>query len=244
MRLLKHALVALSLGFVAFAASATPANPQNGVDYRTLEQKQQTDSGKKVEVVEFFWYSCPHCYALDPELEAWVKKQGDTINFRRIPVAFRESFVPQQKMFYALEALGKGEELHRKIFNAIHAQHQPLDSETQIVDFMVKNGVDKQKFLDAFNSFAVQAKARRATQLMQAYQVDGVPLLAVDGHYETSPSIVANSLGNVSEQALGSGTLQVLDWLVAKVQQETKAHAPAAEAKPAASKAAASAKGK
>jgi thiol:disulfide interchange protein DsbA len=244
MRLLKHALVALSLGFVAFAASATPANPQNGVDYRTLEQKQQTDSGKKVEVVEFFWYSCPHCYALDPELEAWVKKQGDNINFRRIPVAFRESFVPQQKMFYALEALGKGEELHRKIFNAIHAQHQPLDSETQIVDFMVKNGVDKQKFLDAFNSFAVQAKARRATQLMQAYQVDGVPLLAVDGHYETSPSIVANSLGNVSEQALGSGTLQVLDWLVAKVQQETKAHAPATEAKPAASKAAASAKGK
>ena len=106
MRLLKHALVALSLGFVAFAASATPANPQNGVDYRTLEQKQQTDSGKKVEVVEFFWYSCPHCYALDPELEAWVKKQGDNINFRRIPVAFRESFVPQQKMFYALEALG------------------------------------------------------------------------------------------------------------------------------------------
>ena len=243
MRLLKHALVALSLGFVAFAASATPANPQNGVDYRTLEQRQQTDSGKKVEVVEFFWYSCPHCYALDPELEAWVKKQGDNINFRRIPVAFRESFVPQQKMFYALEALGKGEELHRKIFNAIHAQHQPLDSETQIVDFMVKNGVDKQKFLDAFNSFAVQAKARRATQLMQAYQVDGVPLLAVDGHYETSPSIVANSLGNVSEQALGSGTLQVLDWLVAKVQQESKAHAPAAEAKPAASKAA-SAKGK
>jgi thiol:disulfide interchange protein DsbA len=244
MRLLKHALVALSLGFVAFAASATPANPQNGVDYRTLEQRQQTDSGKKVEVVEFFWYSCPHCYALDPELEAWVKKQGDNINFRRIPVAFRESFVPQQKMFYALEALGKGEELHRKIFNAIHAQHQPLDSETQIVDFMVKNGVDKQKFLDAFNSFAVQAKARRATQLMQAYQVDGVPLLAVDGHYETSPSIVANSLGNVSEQALGSGTLQVLDWLVAKVQQETKAHAPAAETKPAASKTAASAKGK
>lgn len=244
MRLLKHALIALSLGFIAFAASATPANPQNGVDYRTLEQKQQTDSGKKVEVVEFFWYSCPHCYALDPELEAWVKKQGDNINFRRIPVAFRESFVPQQKMFYALEALGKGEELHRKIFNTIHAQHQPLDSETQIVDFMVKNGVDKQKFLDAFNSFAVQAKARRATQLMQAYQVDGVPLLAVDGHYETSPSIVANSLGNVSEQALGSGTLQVLDWLVAKVQQEMKAHTPAAEAKPAASKAAASAKGK
>ena len=243
MRLLKHALVALSLGFVAFAASATPANPQNGVDYRTLEQKQQTDSGKKVEVTEFFWYSCPHCYAFDPELEAWVKKQGDNINFRRVPVAFRESMVPQQKMFYALEAMGKGEELHRKIFNAIHAQHQPVDSDAQILDFVVKNGIDKQKFLDTYNSFSVQTKARRAAQLQQAYQVDGVPLIAIDGRYETSPSIVSASLGSVSEQALGSGTLQVMDWLVAKAQQEMKAHAPAAEAKPAASKAAAS-KGK
>ena len=244
MRLLKHALAALSLGFVAFAASATPANPQNGVDYRTLEQKQQTDSGKKVEVTEFFWYSCPHCFALDPDLEAWVKKQGDNINFRRVPVAFRESFVPQQKMFYALEALGKGEELHRKIFNTIHAQRQPVDTDAQILDFVVKNGIDKQKFLDTYNSFAVQTKARRAAQLQQAYQVDGVPMLAVDGRYVTSPSIVSNSLGNVSEQALHTGTLQVMDWLVAKVQKEMKASAPAAEAKPAASKASASAKGK
>lgn len=222
MRFLKHALAALSLGFVAIAASATPANPQNGVDYRTLEKQQQTDSGKKVEVTEFFWYSCPHCYAFDPDLEAWVKKQGEAISFKRVPVAFRDSMVPQQKMFYALEAMGKGEALHSKIFNTIHAQRQQLDSEAQILDFIAKQGIDKQKFLETYNSFAVQTKVRRATQLQEAYKVDGVPMLTVDGRYETSPSIVSKSLGSVSEQALATGTLQVMDWLVAKAQKETK----------------------
>ena len=222
MRFLKHALAALSLGFVAIAANAAPANPQNGVDYRTLEKPQQTDSGKKVEVTEFFWYSCPHCYAFDPDLAAWVKKQGDTISFKRVPVAFRDSMVPQQKMFYALEAMGKGEELHSKIFNTVHAQHQSLDTEAQILDFIVKQGIDKQKFLETYNSFAVQTKVRRAAQLQEFYRVDGVPMLAVDGRYETSPSIVSKSMGPVSEQALAVGTLQVMDWLVAKAQKETK----------------------
>jgi protein dithiol oxidoreductase (disulfide-forming) len=227
MRFLKHVLAALSLGFVAFTASATPANPQNGVDYRTLDKAQQTDSGKKVEVTEFFWYSCPHCFALDPDLEAWVKKQGDKINFRRVPVAFRESMVPQQKMFYALEAMGKGEELHRKIFNTIHGQRQPVDTEAQIVEFMEKQGIDKQKFLENYNSFSVQTKTRRATQLQGAYQIDGVPLLAVDGRYMTSPSIVSASLRGASEAALSQGTFQVMDYLVAKAASEMKAQAGA-----------------
>lgn len=246
MRFLKHFLAALSLGVVAFASNATPANPQNGVDYRTLDKPQQTDSGKKVEVTEFFWYSCPHCFVLDPDLEAWVKKNGDKINFRRVPVAFRESMVPQQKMYYALEAMGKGEELHRKIFSTIHAQRQPLDTEAQIVEFMEKQGVDKQKFLEQYNSFTVQTKARRATQMQGAYQIDGVPLLAVDGRYLTSPSIVAASLGKVPEAALAQGTFQVMDYLVAKVAKESKPQAAAADTKqaPAAAPAQAPAKGK
>ncbi|NEX63265.1 thiol:disulfide interchange protein DsbA/DsbL [Noviherbaspirillum galbum] len=231
MRFLKHVLAALSLGFVALVAGAAPANPQNGVDYRTLDKPQQTDSGKKVEVTEFFWYSCPHCFALDPELEAWVKKQGDKINFRRVPVAFRDSMVPQQKMFYALEAMGKGEELHRKIFNTIHAQRQPLDSESQIVDFLTKQGVDKQKFLETYNSFTVQTKAQRAKQLQNAYNIDGVPLLAVEGRYMTSPSIVSASMGNVPESALAQGTFQVMDWLVAKAAKEMKGEAAPAKGK-------------
>ncbi len=219
MRFLQHALAALTIGLFALGANAAPNNPQNGVDYRTLDKAQQTDSGKKVEIIEFFWYACPHCNALEHDLMAWVKKQGDNIAFKRVPVAFRDSMVPQQKLFYALEAMGKVDELHQKVFDAIHVQKLSLDKDATILDFMVKQGVDKQKFLDAYNSFGVQSKVSRAKQLMQAYQVDGVPLLAVGGRYLTSPSIVSASLGNRPEPVLHQATFQVMDWLVGKLKQ-------------------------
>jgi len=101
MRLFRHALAAISLGLLAVSVSASPANPQNGTDYRTLEQAQPTDSGKKIEVTEFFWYSCPHCAAFDPSLTAWVKKQGDKIVFKQVPVAFRESFSSAKAVLHA-----------------------------------------------------------------------------------------------------------------------------------------------
>lgn len=227
MRFLKHALAALTLGLVAMGASAAPNNPQNGVDYRTLDKPQQTDSGKKVEVTEFFWYSCPHCNAFEPDLEAWVKKQGDNIVFKRVPVAFRDSMIPQQKLYYALEAMGKVDEMHAKVFNAIHVQHQRLDTDNAIGDFMAKNGIDKKKFLDVYNSFGVQSKARRAAQLQGDYQVDGVPLVAIDGRFLTSPSIVGASMGNRPESVLFEGTLQVMDALVAKVAKEKNGSAAA-----------------
>jgi protein dithiol oxidoreductase (disulfide-forming) len=234
MRFLQHVLAALSLSLVAAVAGASPANPQNGVDYRTLEKAQPTESGNKVEVTEFFWYSCPHCNALEPSLEDWVKKQGDKIDFKRVPVVFRDSMVPQQKLYYSLEALGKIDELHKKVFDAIHQQHQSLDTDATILAWVTKQGIDKQKFLDVYNSFSVQAKVRRAAQLQQSYQVDGVPLIAVEGRYLTSPSIVGASLGNQPEPVLHAATLQVMDWLVAKVAKEQKA----SEAKPAETKAA------
>ncbi|HJV83933.1 MAG TPA: thiol:disulfide interchange protein DsbA/DsbL [Noviherbaspirillum sp.] len=220
MRFLKHALAALTIGLVAFGAAATPTNPQPGVDYRVLDKPQSTDSGKKVEVTEFFWYSCPHCNAFEPDLEAWVKKQGDNIVFKRVPVAFRDSMIPQQKLYYALEALGKVDDLHVKVFNAIHVQHQRLDTDNSIADFVAKNGVDKKKFLDVYNSFGVQSKAKRAAQLQQDYQVDGVPLVAIDGRFLTSPSIVGATMGNRPEAVLFEATLQVMDALVAKVAKE------------------------
>lgn len=219
MRFLKHVVAALSLSLVAFGASASPENPQSGVDYRTLDKPQQTDSGKKVEVTEFFWYSCPHCFALEHDLMAWVKKQGDNIVFKRVPVAFRDSMVPQQKLFYTLEAMGKLNDVHQKLFDTIHVQRKRTDTDAEILDFVVKQGIDKQKFLDVYNSFGVQSKAKRATQLMQAYQIDGVPTLAVDGRYLTSPSIVGERLGNKPEPVLHAATLQVMDALVAKAKQ-------------------------
>jgi thiol:disulfide interchange protein DsbA len=216
MRFIQHLLAVATLSLFAATAGASPSAPVNGTDYRTLDKAQQTDSGKKVEVTEFFWYSCPHCSALEPALEAWVKKQGDKINFKRVPVAFRDSFIPQQKLYYSLEALGWVNALHGKVFRAIHVERQPLDTDKQIADFIAKQGVDTKKFAETYNSFGIQSKVQRATQLQAAYKVDGVPMIAIDGRYITSPSIIGASLGNRPEAILHDATLQVMDWLVTK----------------------------
>lgn len=222
----------LSLSLIAVNASASPTNPVAGTDYKILDAPQTTDAGKKVEVTEFFWYSCPHCSALEPSLEEWVAKQGDKIAFKRVPVAFDPRFVPQQKLYYALEAMGKVPELHQKVFNAIHIQRQHLDSDTSIVDYIAKQGLDKAKFLDVYNSFAVQTKATRASQLQTTYKIDGVPTLVVDGRFVTSPSVVGASFGpGSSEAALFKATTQVLDHLVAKVTREKEKPAVATPTK-------------
>ncbi len=228
MRFLSRILMAVSFSLLAAGAGATPDNPQSGKDYRTLDQAQQTDSGKKVEITEFFWYSCPHCSAFEPALSEWVKKQGDNIVFKRVPVAFRDSFAPQQRLYYALEAMGKSEELQKKIFRTIHSDRRQLDTEAQIVEFITKEGIDKQKFMDLYNSFGVTAKIKRAVQLQQAYGIDGVPMVAIDGRYVTSPSIVGESIGRQPEPVLHDGTLKVMDFLVATAAKKNGA-APAAK---------------
>ncbi|MDB5797488.1 MAG: thiol:disulfide interchange protein DsbA [Paucimonas sp.] len=220
MRLIRQFVAACSLGLLALGAMATPANPQPGTDYRVLDTAQPTEPGKKVEVTEFFWYACPHCFALEPSLNDWVKKNSEHIVYKRVPVAFRDSFIPQQKLYYTLEALGEVERLHGKVFNAIHVDRQALNTDATITDFVVKNGVDKKKFLDAYNSFGVQTKSRRATQLQADYKIDGVPTLAVGGKYLTSPSIVGAAMGSQPEPVLHGAALQVLSHLVAKVEKE------------------------
>lgn len=235
MRLFRHALAVISLGLLAVSASASPANPQSGTDYRTLEQAQPTESGKKIEVTEFFWYSCPHCAAFDPALTAWVKKQGDKIVFKQVPVAFRESFIPQQKLYYALEAMGKTAEMNPKIFQAIHVDRQRVDTDKTILEFIEKQGIDKQKFVDLYNSFGVQTKVRRASQLQEAYKIDGVPTIAIDGRYLTSPSIAGASMANQPESMQQAASLQVMDHLLTKLAVEKGAEKPteAASTKPA-----------
>ncbi|AMP02268.1 thiol:disulfide interchange protein DsbA [Collimonas arenae] len=220
--------LSLSLGLVAASAGASPANPVAGTDYKVLDNPQPTDSGlgKKVEVTEFFGYFCPHCNALEPTLEEWIAKQGDKISFKRVPVDFgdpsadpkKSPYVAQKKLYYTLEAMGKIPEMHKKVFNAIHVQRQNLNSDAGVADFAAKQGLDKAKFLEIYNSFSVQTKVTRATQLQNAYKVDGVPMLVVDGRYVTSPSIVGvNPNAGKTEPELFKSTLQVMDGLVAKV---------------------------
>lgn len=212
----------LSLAMVS-VAHASAAAPVNGAEYRTLDKAQSTDAGKKIEVTEFFWYSCPHCSAFEPALEDWVKKQGDNISFKRVPVAFRDSFQPQQRLYYTLEAMGKVDALQMKVFHAIHVERKSLDTEAAIADFVATQGIDRKKFIDVYNSFGVQSKLKRAVQLQEAYKIDGVPLVAIDGRYVTSPSIVGATLGSQPEAVLQTSTLQVMDWLLTKASKEHKA---------------------
>ena len=215
MRFIARLMAAVSFGFIAASAMASPTEPVEGAEYHRLQNAQPTDTGKKVEVLEFFWYNCPHCFAFEPSLTEWIKKRGDSIVFRRVPVGFRESFVPQQKLYYTLEAMNRMD-IHKQVFDAIHVSRQKLDKEEAILDFIEKHGVDRKKFLDIYNSFGVQSKVGRVRQLQETYRIDGVPTVVIDGQYITSPSIVGSTMRGASEQAMNAATLQVMDALVAK----------------------------
>ena len=143
-------------------------------------------------MVEFFWYSCPHCNEFEPQLEAWAAKAPKDVSLRRVPVSFRPDFEPQQRLYYVLEALGKVAALHKKVFYAIHVEKQTLNTADLVTAWAQKQGIDKAKFTELYNSFPVNMKARKATQLQEAFMVDGVPALGVDGRYYTSGSLAGN----------------------------------------------------
>ena len=160
---------------------------QSGSDYLTLDKPAPTEApAGKVEVVEFFWYNCPHCNGFEPMFDAWAKKQAKDVAVRRVPIAFRADFEPQQRLYYVLESLGKVDELHKKVFMAIHVDRQPLNTVEQIAAWVDKQGIPKAKFMELYNSFSVTTKARKATQLQDAYALDGVPALGINGRYFTS----------------------------------------------------------
>jgi thiol:disulfide interchange protein DsbA len=201
-------LGATALGLPGLAWSQR--RPEDGKDYRTLDQRVAVEAAPgKIEVVEFFWYACPHCNAFEPRLVAWSKKLPPDVVLRRVPVAFRDDFVPQQRLYYTLEAMGKVGELHGKVFEAIHGQRQPTNREDSILAFAEKNGLDRAKFQELYNSFGVSTKARRAAQLQDAYKVEGVPAIGVAGRYYVD----GETAGNMDR------ALQVTDFLVAEARK-------------------------
>lgn len=206
---------ALGLGAATFGlGTALPAaaqgGPVEGQHYVRLGQRQPTQDPKKIEVVEFFWYGCPHCAQLEPMLETWIKKLPPDVLFRRAPVAFREQpYVLHQKLYYAIEQLGLIDTLHKKVFYAIHVERNMLDKPETILDFVAKNGVDKAKFADTMNSFSVQTKARQAAALSAGYRIDGTPALGVNGQFWTSGAIAGGH----------DRSLQVADFLIAESRQ-------------------------
>ena len=223
MRILKQLLGIVALCSVAFSAAASPAAPISGVEYQTLATAQPTDTGKKIEVIEFFAYYCPHCNNLEPLLEAWVKKQGDNIVFKRVHVPRDESVLPQQKLFYTLEAMGLLPQFHKKVFHAMHVERNRLNRDEQVFEWAAANGIDRQKFIDTYRSFGVQAKIKRADGMMDSYKIDSWPTLIVDGRFQASPHLAAAGMqGNPTEAELQAAALQVMDFLVAKAKAEKK----------------------
>lgn len=189
-------LAAVGLGSVAgvapqfaLAQTAAAVKPLADSDYVKLGQPLPTEKGK-IEVVEFFWYGCPHCFAFEPTLDAWQKKLPADVSFRRVPAAFREQQTVHQRIYYTLEALGQVEAVHRKVFQAIHVQHLRMDTEAEVVAWAGKNGLDAAKFKEAFNSFAVITKGKQANRLADGYKIDGVPTLGIHGRYFTGPGLV------------------------------------------------------
>lgn len=215
MRFLRIAVAAI--GLVASTAFASPADPKLGAEYVNLANPQPVQAvGKKVEVLEFFMYTCPHCNVLEPYIAEWVKKQGDKIAFKRVHMPYGAND-PVAHLYLTLEAMGKLEEMHPKVFKAIHVDRVRMNKDDIVINWAAQNGVDKQKFVDTWNSFGVMTKLKRLPQVLNAYKVESVPTLVVDGRFMTSPSIVDASNKGMNEAALSKATVQVLDALVEKV---------------------------
>ncbi|NJS35688.1 MAG: thiol:disulfide interchange protein DsbA/DsbL [Brachymonas sp.] len=201
--------VAVVSGLPLLAQAQQARNFQEGQDYVALDKRVPTEGKGVVEVIEFFWYNCPHCNAFEPALEQWAAKLPKDVTLRRMPVAFRDEFVPQQRLFYSLEAMNKVEKLHKKVFYAIHVEKKKLDTQGTISDWVAAQGIDKTKFEKVYNSFSVQTKARRAAQLQNEFRVSGVPALGIAGRFYTDGAL-AQSMGRA---------LQITDWLIAEVRK-------------------------
>jgi thiol:disulfide interchange protein DsbA len=207
--LLAGAAAVATQALLPTAAQADAARPVAGTDYLVLDPRAAVEApAGKIEMVEFFWYNCPHCSSFEPELSAWLKKLPKDVAFRRVPVAFRDDFVPQQRLYYTLEAMGLVDKLHAKVFAAIHGERLDLSKTPAILDWVSKQGVDRAKFTESFNSFSVATKSSKAAQLQNAYKVEGVPALGVAGRFYTDGSL-AKSMGNA---------LKVVESLVAGVR--------------------------
>jgi thiol:disulfide interchange protein DsbA len=200
-----------SLPLAAQAQGPTAAKkPVEGTDYLSLDKRVPTDVGAgKIEVIEFFWYSCPHCNAFEPQFAAWKKAAPKDVVVQRVPVRFRDDFEAQQRAYYVFEALNLVDAMHGKLFRAIHTERLQLSSGAALATWADKNGLSEKKFTEAFNSFGVASKARRATQLQEAFKVQGVPALGIAGRFYTD-----GSLAQSMERAV-----QVADYLIGEVRR-------------------------
>ena len=205
---LRALAAAITLSLMAGGAFAQA--PVAKKDYIAVTPPQPTESGSKVEVIEFFSYACPHCESLQPSLAAWLKRKPADVDFRRVPAVFQDSWLPFARLYYTVEAMGLVDKLHHDIFSAIHKQKVRLQDPKVLFDWVASKGVDKQKFVDTYNSFTVQSLTQRAPDITRRYNVPFTPALVVDGRYLTGPSMTSTG-NNVDYDRF----FKVLDQMIA-----------------------------
>ena len=188
------------------ALESQALNIEQGEGYETIDPPQPTDDPSKVEVIEFFWYGCPHCYRFEPVLQKWVKSRPDYVNYIPQPTAFNATWAKHARAYYTAEALGVVDKMHEDFFNAIQIEKKRLDKEDALADFFVAHGISKKDFTDTYNSFLVEAKTRQAEAIPGRYGVNGVPALVVNGKYRISGTTAKNY----------ENMIKVMEFLIAK----------------------------
>lgn len=196
-------LFAFLIAALVVAPAMVASQPRGA--YTELKPPQQTPAGGKIDVIEFFWYGCIHCYNLEPALEGWLKKLPPDAQFRRVPAVFNARWEHDARIFYAFEALGLTDKLHRPFFDAIHRDRLRTDDPKALAQWLQNQGVDAQKFTDVMKSFSVHSKTQRAKLMTAGYRIDGTPAMAVDGRYTVSA---------------GEGMLQTVSQLIDQARKQ------------------------
>ena len=207
---LRRLFTLLALLVAASALTATAQVPEEGKEYIRLKVAQPVETGKKIEVIEFFSYGCPHCADLEPLLQGWIKTMPADVQLRRVPVMFQDRWMPLAKIYYTLDALGEEARLSPAVFRAVHQQGVPLWQDKTFFDWAASQGLDRKKVEDMYNSFAMSGKMNRALQEAKAYNIQSVPTIIVDGKFVVSTE-------NVGSHA---AMIPVMDALIAKARAE------------------------
>jgi thiol:disulfide interchange protein DsbA len=197
----------------AMAVLSLPAQAQQyvaGQHYTILDEPLTTSSGDKIEVMELFWYGCPHCYAFEPQVENWLKNKPENVEFVRVPAVFGRNWEFHARAYYTFEILGVLDQVHGDFFNAIHRDRKQINSESALVDFLADYGVSEENVESAFKSFATDNLMRRALTLARDSQARGVPAIVVDGKY----------LSGITEAGSQQALLDIVNYLVAKAESE------------------------
>jgi len=208
----RRVLLALVLLVPALALAQTKISPDDVIEYEPVVPPMATSTGEQIEVIELFWYGCPHCYRLEPYIERWLEHKPDNVAYVRIPAIFpnRPVWENHARAFYTAEVLGVIDTIHRPLFDALHALRRKLNDEDALAVFFAEMGVDEAEFRKTYRSFAVDGKVRRAKDLTRRYGINGVPSLIVDGRYRSGPALAGTY----------ARTMPVIDALVQKAAAE------------------------